>query len=134
MTEKEEILSRLNSRSPFNEYNGITVTDIGENYAEVTGKLSPEALNPWGTAHGAFVYGLCDVAAGVAAGNMATRSCVTLSAGISYLRPSEGAYLRAEGRVIKSGRSVAFVQTDVYDDKGRATARGEFQFYMTDGR
>ena len=134
MTDKEELLSRLNSRSPFNSHNGISVTDIGENYAEATGKLTPESLNPWGTAHGAFIYALCDVAAGVAAANMATRSCVTLSAGISYLRPSEGAYLRAEGRVLKTGHSVAFVQTDVYDDKGRQTARGEFQFYMTDGR
>ena len=134
MTEKEELLSRLNSRSPFNEYNGITVTDVGEGFAEVTGRLAPEALNPWGTAHGAFVYALCDVAAGVAAADMGTRTCVTLSAGISYLRASEGAYLRAEGRVLKTGRSVAFVQTDVYDDKNRLTARGEFQFYMTDGR
>lgn len=130
----KEILDRLNSRCPFNKYNGITVKDLGSDWAVVEGEISPDMLNPWGTAHGAFIYGLCDVAAGVAATNMATHSSVTLSGTIYYLRPSEGTYLRAEGKVIKAGRTVVVVETNVYNDKNVHTARGEFQIFLTDGR
>lgn len=130
----KELLDRLNSRSPFNEYNGITVKDLGRDWAVVEGEISPNMLNPWGTAHGGFIYSLCDVAAGVAATELASRTCMTLSGSIYYLRPSVGTYLRAEGKVIKAGRTVVVVETNVYNSEGVHTARGEFQVFLTDGR
>jgi len=126
----KEYLERINSRSPFNVYNGIIVKEVGDGYALIEGEIGPNSTNPWGTAHGGFIYSLCDVAAGIAAANPKRRPCLTLSGSLYYLRPSEGTYLRAEGRVIKDGRTISLVETNVYSDKGILTARGEFQVYF----
>ena len=126
----EEYLKRVNGRSPFNVHNGITVKEVGDGFSVIEGEIGENMKNPWGTAHGGYVYSLCDVAAGIAATNPRHRPCLTLSGSIYYLRPSEGTYLRAEGRVIKEGHKVVFVETNVYNDKGTHTARGEFQIYL----
>ncbi len=127
--DKEHIINTVNSRGFFNKHNGIIVTDIGEDFCVVEAKLGDDAKNPWGMAHGGFVYSLCDVAAGVLINRLDRRS-VTLSGNIQYLRPSVGKSLCAVAKTIKQGRTVAFVQTDVYNDEGEHTARGEFQIFI----
>ncbi len=62
---KKELIDGINSLSNFNKYNGIVVTDVGDDYSVVEGELNDNAKNPWGSAHGGFIYSLCDVAAGV---------------------------------------------------------------------
>lgn len=128
---KEEAIQRINDRCEFNKYNGIAVTDMGEDFCVVEGELKPEAMNPWGMAHGGFVYSLCDVAAGVAVSQLNRRG-VTLSGNMYYLRPSVGKKLRAEGRIIKDGKTIVLVETNVYNDQGVHTARGEFQIFVTE--
>ncbi len=127
--DKQAKLELLNSRSGFNRHNGIVIKDVGEGFALAEAELKAEALNPWGMAHGGLVYSLCDVAAGVAA-NLAERKGVTLSANIQYLHPSRGRYLRAEGRVIKDGRTVTVVETKVYNDENELTAAGTVEIFI----
>lgn len=129
---KEEKIAAINERCAYNKYNGIKVTDLGEDFCIVEGELTPEAMNPWGMAHGGFTYSLCDVAAGVAVSQTERRG-VTLSGNMYYLRPSTGKKLRAEGRIIKNGKSVVLVETNAYTDEGVHTARGEFQIYVLSG-
>lgn len=127
--DKQEIIKAVNSRSFYNKHNGITLVDIEEDYCIVEGKLRDEAMNPWGMAHGGFVYSLCDVAAGVIV-NKQEHRCVTLSGNLQYLRPSVGKYLRAVAKPIKLGKTIATVQTDVYNDEGIHTASGIFQLFI----
>lgn len=127
--DKESMLKVVNSRSFFNKHNGIVVVDIGDDFCIVEGELKNEAMNPWGMAHGGFVYALCDVAAGVFV-NQCDKRSVTLSGNMQYLRPSVGKYLRAEAKPIKVGRTVATIQTDVYNDEGVHTASGVFQLFI----
>lgn len=125
---KQERIDHINGRCEFNRHNGIVVTDIEPDHCVVESELRPEALNPLGMAHGGFVYSLCDVAAGVVAGQSGS-TFVTLSSSISYLHPSRGKRLRCVGTLIKSGRTVSVVETTVYDDEGRQTARGSFEIF-----
>ena len=126
---KQDKIKHMNSRSGFNMHNGIVITDISDELCVVEGELLPEAMNPLGMAHGGFVYSLCDVAAGALVGQNGGEF-VTLSANMSYLRPSQGTKLRAEGRLLKKGRTVCVVETSVYDDQDRLTARGTFEIYI----
>lgn len=127
---ENERLERLNKRSGFNMHNGIKVTELNDEICVVEGELKPESLNPWGSAHGGFVYSLCDVAAGVAGSK--GRKCVTQSGSIYYLRPGVGTKLRAEGKVIKNGKRVVLVETNVFSEDGTHVARGEFQIFITE--
>lgn len=127
---KQEKIAAINTRCSYNKCNGIRVTDLGDDYCIVEGELRNEAMNPWGMAHGGFVYSLCDVAAGVAVSERGCRG-VSLSGSMYYLRPSVGRLLRAEARIIKDGKTVALVETNVYNDEGILTARGEFQIFKT---
>lgn len=129
---KEELMEYLNGRSPFNVHNGLRVVELEDDICVVEGELVPEALNPWGMAHGGLIYSACDVAAGV----LASRGggCVTQSGSMYYLRPCTGKTMRAEGRIVKAGRTVTLVETNVYDDKGTHCARGEFQIYKKESK
>ena len=126
---KQEKLDELNARCAYNRHNGIVITDISDGLCVVDGELGPQTMNPLGMAHGGFVYSLCDVAAGALVSQFAPK-LVTLSANMSYLRPSQGTRLRAEGRLVKKGRTVSVVDTFVYDDQDRLTARGTFEIYI----
>lgn len=127
--DKQKIINEVNSRSFFNKHNEISLIDIEDDYCIVEGKLRDEAMNPWGMAHGGFVYSICDVAAGIMV-NKQGNHCVTLSGNLQYLRPSVGKYLRAVAKPIKLGKTVATVRTDVYNDEGVHTASGIFQLFI----
>lgn len=131
MTEKE-ILEKVNRRSPFNSYNGITVTRIGPGEGEAAAELGPESMNAWGYVHGGLLFSLCDVAGGAAASG-GTRGCVTLSGNIYFLRPASGKTLTASARAVKLGKNVAVVRVDVLDDGGETVSGGEFEYYYTGG-
>ena len=126
---KQEKPDELNARCAYNRHNGIVITDISDELCVVEGELVPQTMNPLGMAHGGFVYSLCDVAAGALVRQFEP-NFVTLSASINYLRPSQGTRLRAEGRLVKKGRTVSVVDTFVYDDQDRLTARGSFEIYI----
>lgn len=126
---KQEKPDELNARCAYNRHNGIVITDISDELCVVEGELVPQTMNPLGMAHGGFVYSLCDVAAGALVRQFEP-NFVTLSASINYLRPSQGTRLRAEGRLVKRGRTVSVVDTFVYDDQDRLTARGSFEIYI----
>ena len=126
---KQDKIKLMNSCSGFNMHNGIVISDISDELCVVEGELVPQTMNPLGMAHGGFVYSLCDVAAGALVRQFEP-NFVTLSASINYLRPSRGTRLRAEGRLVKKGRTVSVVDTFVYDDQDRLTARGSFEIYI----
>lgn len=128
---KQEKIDAINASCSFNIYNGIKVVDLEENICIVEAELRDEAMNPWGMAHGGLVYSLCDVSAGVVVSQTERRG-VTQSGTIYYLRPSTGKKLRAEGKIIKNGKTVVLVETNVYNDEGVHTARGEFQIFIVE--
>ena len=123
---KQEKLDWLNSRGGYNAHNGIVITDVEDDSCVVETELRPEALNPLGMAHGGLVFSLCDVAAGVLVAQTGQKG-VTTSSSMSYLHPSYGSRLRAEGKVLKSGRTITVIEASVYDERGVLTARGTFE-------
>ena len=130
---KQDKIKLMNSCSGFNMHNGIVISDISDELCVVEGELKPQAMNPLGMAHGGFVYSLCDVAAGALVGQNGGEF-VTLSANMSYLRPSQGTRLRAEGRLLKKGRTVCVVDTFVYDDQDRLGKGDSVSARLEDGK
>jgi len=82
--------------------------------------------SPPGSAHGGVLCDVADAAMGCAYGTLldddATWTTVELK--INYLRPAwPGARLRAEGRVVNAGRTLALTECDVTDTQGKLIAR-----------
>jgi uncharacterized protein (TIGR00369 family) len=92
-------------------------------------KLEDHHMNQLGIAHGGITMTLLDVALGTAARSGSDKSAVmTLDMQTQFIAPGRGT-LSAEGRIVKSGRSLVFVEADVHDDMGTlvAKARGIFK-------
>jgi uncharacterized protein (TIGR00369 family) len=81
--------------------------------------------NPMGQVQGGFVTAVLDEVmsvAGVVTSNL-TMSMPTLEMKTSFLRPALPGKLRAVGKVLKWGRSIAFVEGEVFDGQGRLLAK-----------
>jgi uncharacterized protein (TIGR00369 family) len=85
-------------------------------------------LNPWGTIHGGLTATILDSCMGLAIQSTLEKgvSSTTLEFKISLLRAitPETGQIRAEGKVLNSGRRVGSAEGCVTDTKGRLLAHG----------
>jgi len=81
--------------------------------------------NPMGTVHGGILCDIADAAMGVAFATTlhAGETFTTLELKINFLKPVWAAKLRAEGRVVKRGKTVGLVECDILDEEGQLVAR-----------
>jgi len=99
--------------------------------AVVKAVIDDKALNPYGIAHGGFIFGLGDSAMGMVARSTG-RKAVTLSANITYLKPSVGEYLVANCEMIKNGKTTCFLRCNIYNDKDFLVATMDGNYYYID--
>ena len=105
---------RLADDKGFVNNNGYTVIKVEEHYCEMEALITDASKNPFGIAHGGFIFGLADTAAGIAA-MTDERVAVTINSSIDYLKPGKGDKLIAKASVVKSGKSISVVDVFIYD-------------------
>ena len=108
---------------PFLELIGARAEHWEKGRAVVSIDVRPELTNSWKFAHGGVVLTLLDVAMGAAARTTDAKGhgIVTVNIAVNFLRSCSG-LLRAEGRVLRGGRSLVFCEGDVRDASGEAMA------------
>jgi uncharacterized protein (TIGR00369 family) len=101
------------------------MTAIGPGRATMELDVDERLANPMGTLHGGILCDLSDAAMGIAYATELERgeSFTTLELKINFMKPLWRGHLRAEGKVVKRGRTVGLVECDVFDDKGSLVAR-----------
>jgi uncharacterized protein (TIGR00369 family) len=104
---------------------GFSLTHVEYGRAVVELDAGEQHTNPFGLVHGGLICDIADAAMGAAYHSTLTddETCSTLELKISFLKPAPKARLRAEGKVIKEGRSVGFLECDVTDNEGNLIAR-----------
>jgi uncharacterized protein (TIGR00369 family) len=104
---------------------GWTMTAVAPGRATMEMDVDERLANPMGTLHGGVLCDLSDAAMGIAYASELERgeSFTTLELKINFMKPVWRAHLRAEGKVVKRGRTVGLVECDVFDDKGSLVAR-----------
>lgn len=82
--------------------------------------------SPLGTVHGGILCAIADAAMGLAYATTLneTETFATVELKINFLRPVWQGRLRAEGKVISSGRNLGLVECDVTDQDQRLIVRG----------
>ncbi len=125
-----EVLARFagsKRRPPCSDTLGLELIGVDQAAGTVRVRMQapPAWCNPTGALQGGFVVALLDEAmavAGIVAGQM-DFAVPTLELKTSFLRPCPPGSLEAEGRVVRWGRTVAFLEADLFDPQGRVVAR-----------
>ena len=109
---------------PIGELIGMKIVDFGPGTAIFELEATGRHANPMGTLHGGILCDLADGAMGMAWASELEdgETFTTLELKINFLKPVWNAHLRAEGRVIRRGRTVGLVECDVRDEKGDLVA------------
>jgi uncharacterized protein (TIGR00369 family) len=104
---------------------GFEAKDIGDGRATVTLAAGPQHANPMGTLHGGVLCDIADAAMGIAFASTlaAEESFTTVELKINFFRPVWEAQLRAEGKVVRRGRSVGYVECEVLDERSQLIAK-----------
>ena len=104
---------------------GARIATIRKGHVEIAAPILPGTKQQNGYGHAALTFALGDTAAGCAAISALEPGWNVLTAEIkiNLLAPARGAELRATGRVIKPGRRLVVVSSDIHaiDDTGRET-------------
>ncbi|MFK7745345.1 MAG: PaaI family thioesterase [Roseobacter sp.] len=102
---------------------GAQLTQIGPGHIEITAPLLPGSLQQQGFGHAGLTFSIGDSAAGYAALSTMplTSEVVTAEIKVNLLAPAKGDHLKAIGRVIKPGRRLVVVASDVYAVTGDDT-------------
>lgn len=122
---------------PFNKHLGLKLTTVDREAltVELALSLKPEHI---GNAvrqmpHGGLLAAVVDAASGTAAAltlddMLQAPSVATVDMRVDFLRPARGKELRAVGTVMRSGRSVVVVRTDVFDEDDNLIVLGTSTF------
>lgn len=111
---------------------GLNLTDVSEGYSRGTLTVTDRLTNPNGVLHGAAAFAMADSGMGAAlqSGLGADERCATIELKISYLEPVTDGTLTCETTVVRRGRSVAFLESDVRQEgESIARATGSFSIF-----
>jgi uncharacterized protein (TIGR00369 family) len=113
-------------RPPIAQTIGFVMIDAGPGYALFELETDVERhANPMGTVHGGVLCDVSDSAMGMAWASELEEgeTFTTLELKINFLKPVWNGKLRAEGRVVKRGKTVGLVECDVRNADGDLVAR-----------
>jgi uncharacterized protein (TIGR00369 family) len=125
-----EMLARFRGarrRPPCSETLGLDVTHIDQarQLVRATFTASPAFANPSGAIQGGFVAAMLDetmsICAIVASG--VTMNAPTLEMKVSFLKPLFAGAAVCEARILKWGRSICFIEGELYNPEGELVAK-----------
>ena len=104
---------------------GFEAKEIAEGRGTVTLSAGPQHANPMGTLHGGILCDIADAAIGMAFASTLgpAESFTTVELKINFFRPVWEACLKAEGRVVRRGRSLGYVECEITDERGQLIAK-----------
>jgi len=110
---------------PVTQLIGFEASEIADGRAVVTLAAARKHANPMGTLHGGILCDIADAAMGMAFASTlaAEESFTTLELKINFFRPVWEAQLRAEGKVVRRGKTIGYVECEVTDESGRLVAK-----------
>jgi acyl-coenzyme A thioesterase 13 len=113
---------------------GLSLEEVEAGRATVKLPVSERVQNVVGTLHGGAIATLVDIAGTIAimSADQDGRPGVTTDLNASYLAAGQGGTtVLAKGRVLKAGRTLAFVEVDIVDEaSGKLLAQGRMTKFM----
>ncbi|MDF1853908.1 PaaI family thioesterase [Pseudooceanicola sp.] len=118
----------LDTRSNITKLFGIEPIATGPEPGKIEVAYHPDQrmINPRGDVQGGIVAALLDNAMARALADMNAGKVIaaTVELNVAFLRPVKPGRVIGHGRVIKQGRSIAFLEAELFDTDGILLARG----------
>lgn len=126
-----EYLRRSFVRTPLHSLLGLRMTPSADGVVAVEMPVAEAAFNQTGNLHGGAIATLIDVACGSAAARSSSfepgkNTLVTADLHVRYLGRPKGDAVRAEARVMRSGRQLVVVECRVLDPLENVIACADF--------
>src|SRR5467141_1558670 len=104
---------------------GFEAKEIADGRAVVTLTAGQQHANPMGTLHGGILCDIADAAMGMAfASTLAPEETfTTVELKINFFLPVWEACFKAEGKVVRRGRSLGYVECEITDERGQLVAK-----------
>lgn len=121
-----ELIARAKANAvPVARLVGFEAKEIADGRAVATLAAGPQHANPMGTLHGGILCDIADAAMGMAfASTLAPdESFTTIELKINFFRPVWEAQLRAEGKVVRRGSAIGYMECEISDEAGRLIAK-----------
>lgn len=120
MTEhpKRKLIEALFAQATFVHEMGVRVKEVGEDFCETTLRIEPRHSQQDGYVHAGVCATMADHTAGGAAMAAAPDGfgVLTVECKVSFLRPAQGEALRCRASVLKAGKTISFVESEVFAD------------------
>jgi len=103
---------------------GFNIVEVGEGQAVMELDDGTKHANPMGTLHGGVICDVADAAMGMAYYSTLgeEESFTTIELKINFLKPVWEGLIRAEGKVIKRGKTIGLLQCEETDNKNNLVA------------
>jgi uncharacterized protein (TIGR00369 family) len=114
---------------------GFEAKEVADGRAVVTLAAGKQHANPMGTLHGGILCDIADAAMGMAfTSTLASgESLTTIELSINFFRPVWEARLRAEGKVVRRGRTIGYIECEITDENGRLIAKASSTYMVLRG-
>ena len=128
MEEQMKAAKYIGEEIGFSKDIGIEVLELEEGYCKGRIVLEKRHLNPLNTVHGGVFFTLADTICGIAAAS-AGYGGPTVQGDMDYMRAVRGREISCTARVVKTGKTLTWVDGIIADDTGRECARTKFIYY-----
>jgi uncharacterized protein (TIGR00369 family) len=104
---------------------GFEIKEAADGRAVVTLAAGWQHANPMGTLHGGILCDIADAAMGVAFAStlVPDETFTTIELKINFFRPVWESVLKAEGKVVRRGSSLGYVECEITDENARLVAK-----------
>ena len=107
---------------------GMEILEVEEGYCRGRVAIEQRHLNPLNTVHGGVFFTLADTVCGIAAASTGYGG-PTVQGDMDYLRPVQGEEIVCAARVVKTGRTLTWVEGIITDETGQEVTRTKFIYY-----
>lgn len=124
----------MSTESPpgFSDLVGLTFTDVESGYSRGVVEVTDQLKNPHDTLHGGVLYTMADTGMGAALYPEldADERCATIEVKMTYLRPVRSGRVVCETTLLRKGRSVAYLESELdHDGETVARATGSYSIF-----
>lgn len=125
---EKKIIDVTLEENRFINTNNYKLVELNDDYCKLEGTITESSLNPYGIAHGGYIFGLADTAGGAVA-RMSGCDPVTSTSNITFLRKAKGNKLVAVARPLKRGRTLTNCEVEIFDEEDKLIAKVIIEYF-----